>query len=55
MPDYPYPPIEGYQTVLQEMASTNPKASTLNPRELLDSHFVKELEDSGFVASLGKR
>ncbi len=55
MPDYPYPPIEGYQTVLQEMASSNPKAAALNAKELVDSRFVKELEDSGFVASLGKK
>jgi NitT/TauT family transport system substrate-binding protein len=55
MPDYPYPPIEGYQTVLQEMASSNPKAAALNARELVDGRFVKELEDSGFVASLGKK
>jgi len=41
--------------VLQEMVSTNPKASTLNVKELVDARFVKELEDGGFVASLGKK
>ena len=55
MPDYPYPPLEGYQTVLQEMTSSNPKASSLNAKDLVDVRFVKELEDGGFVASLGKR
>lgn len=55
MPDYPYPPLEGYQTVLQEMAASNPKASSLNAKDLVDARFVKELEDGGFVASLGKR
>ncbi len=55
MPEYPYPPIEGYQVVLQEMASSNPKAATLNAKELVDTRFVKELEDSGFIASLGKK
>jgi ABC-type nitrate/sulfonate/bicarbonate transport system substrate-binding protein len=55
MPDYPYPPVEGYQVVLQEMASTNPKAATLNVKDLIDARFVKELEDSGFVASLAKK
>lgn len=55
MPEYPYPPVEGYQTVLQEIASSNPKAATLNVRELVDSRFVRELEDGGFVTSLGKR
>jgi len=55
MPEYPYPPVEGYQTVLQEMASSNPKAASLNAKELVDARFVKELEDSGFVAGLSKR
>lgn len=55
MPEYPYPPVDGYQVVLQEMASSNPKAASLNAKELVDSRFVKELEDSGFVASLSKK
>jgi hypothetical protein len=55
MPDYPYPPLEGYQVVVQEMATTQPKAATLNTKELLDARFVKELEDTGFVASLSKK
>jgi ABC-type nitrate/sulfonate/bicarbonate transport system substrate-binding protein len=55
MPEYPYPPVEGYQTVLQEMASSNPKAAALNPKDLVDARFVKELEDSGFVAGLYKK
>jgi hypothetical protein len=55
MPEYPYPPVEGYQTVLQEMASSNPKAASLNANELADARFVKELEDSGFVAALYKK
>ena len=55
MPENAYPPLEGYQVVLQEMASTNPKAAALNAKELLDTRFVKELEDGGFIASLYKK
>ncbi len=55
MPEYPYPPVDGYQVVLQEMASSNPKAAALNAKELVEARFVKELEDSGFIASLGKK
>ena len=55
MPEYPYPPLDGYQVVLQEMASSNPKAAALSAKELVDARFVKELEDGGFVASLGKK
>ena len=55
MPDTPYPPLEGYQTVLQEMALTNPKAAAVNARELVDARFVKELEDTGFIERLYKK
>ena len=55
MPEYPYPPVEGYQVVTQEMASTQPKAAGLNVKELVDARFVKELEDAGFIASLSKK
>src|SRR5258705_2997433 len=55
MPDYPYPPLEGYQVVAQEMVSTQPKAAGLNVKELVDARFVKELEDAGFVANLAKK
>jgi NitT/TauT family transport system substrate-binding protein len=55
MPAYPYPPVEGYQGILQEMASTQPKAAALNAKELVDLRFVKELQDAGFVANLQKK
>lgn len=51
-PDAPYPPVEGYQTILQDLASTNPKAAQADAKELVDPRFVKELEDSGFIKSL---
>jgi ABC-type nitrate/sulfonate/bicarbonate transport system substrate-binding protein len=54
MPVKPYPPIEGYQSVLQEMALTNPKAAAMNAKEMIDARFVKELDDTGFVESLEK-
>ena len=55
MPDYPYPPPEAYQTVVQEMASSNPKAAALNAKDFVDVRFVKELEDAGFIANLAKK
>jgi ABC-type nitrate/sulfonate/bicarbonate transport system substrate-binding protein len=55
MPGIPRPPVEGYQTVLQEMALTNPKASALDAKDLVDSRFVKELEETGFIESLSRR
>jgi len=55
MPESPYPPLEGYQNVLQEMALTNPKAAAVNARDLVDTRFVKELEDAGFIENLYKK
>lgn len=55
MPENPYPPVEGYQNVLQEMASTNPKAAAVNVREFLDVRFVKEMEDTGFIQNLYRK
>ena len=47
--------LEGYQVVVEEMASTNPKATAVSVRDLIDVRFVKELEDGGFIASLYKK
>jgi NitT/TauT family transport system substrate-binding protein len=55
IPEAPYPPPEGYQLILQDMAGTNPKAAQANVRDYIDSRFVKELEDSGFIKSLYRK
>ena len=55
IPEAPYPPPEGYQLVLQDMAATNPKAAQANVKDYVDSRFVKELEDSGFIKNLYRK
>jgi NitT/TauT family transport system substrate-binding protein len=55
IPEAPYPPLEGYQLVLQDMAATNPKAAQANVKDYLDSRFVKELEESGFIKGLYRK
>ena len=55
MPEAPYPPAEGYQLVLQDMAEKNPKAAQANVKEYMDTRFVKELEDSGFIKGMYRR
>jgi NitT/TauT family transport system substrate-binding protein len=54
-PEAPYPPPEGYQLILQDMAATNPKAAQANGKDMVDMRFVKELEDSGFIKNLYKK
>lgn len=55
MPDAPYAPADGYQLVLQDLAEKNPKALQANVKDYIDSRFVKELEDSGFIRGLYRR
>jgi ABC-type nitrate/sulfonate/bicarbonate transport system substrate-binding protein len=55
IPEAPYAPPEGYQLILQDMATTNPKAAQANVKDYVDSRFVKELEDSGFIKTLYRR
>ena len=55
MPDAPYPPAEGYQLVLQDMAEKNPKAAHADIKDYIDNRFVKELEDSGFIKGLSRK
>ena len=52
IPNAPYPPVDGYQLILQDMAEKNPKAAQANAKDYVDLRFVKELEDSGFIKSL---
>jgi NitT/TauT family transport system substrate-binding protein len=54
-PEAPYPPPEGYQLILQDMAATNPKAAQANGKDMVDMRFVKEVEDSGFIKNLYKK
>jgi hypothetical protein len=55
MPAKPYPPLEGYGSVLREMSLNNPKAASMNAREMIDDRFVKELDDSGVIEALYKK
>jgi NitT/TauT family transport system substrate-binding protein len=48
-PQAPYPTREGMLKVIQQVATQNPRAATLNVDHLLDASLVKELEESGFI------
>jgi NitT/TauT family transport system substrate-binding protein len=55
MPEAPYPPADGYQLVLHDIAEKNPKAAQANVKDYIDTRFVKELEDSGFIKGLYRK
>lgn len=48
-PRDPYPTAPGFQRIIDEIATQNPKAAGLGPQRLIDSSLVDELETSGFV------
>jgi len=55
MPDAPYPPPDGYQLVLQDMAEKNPKAAQADIKDYINARCVKELDDSGFIKALYRK
>jgi ABC-type nitrate/sulfonate/bicarbonate transport system substrate-binding protein len=55
MPEAPYPPADGYQLVLQDMAEKNPKAAQADVKDYIDTRFIKEIDDSGFIKGLSRK
>jgi len=52
----PYPSEAAVKTMLDEVAKSDPKASTANLREFIDPRWIRELEESGYIARLyGRR
>jgi NitT/TauT family transport system substrate-binding protein len=51
-PEVPIPSPEGVKTMLDDLASRNPKAQAADPRQYVDQSFVRELESSGFIKRL---
>jgi NitT/TauT family transport system substrate-binding protein len=51
-PEVPVPSPEGVKTMLDDLASRNPKAQAADPRQYVDQSFVRELESSGFIKRL---
>lgn len=55
MPEVPYPVVRALRTALEVMARQLPPAATADPRQFVDDRFIKELDESGFIASLYKK
>jgi hypothetical protein len=39
---------EGFQSALDEIAPTEPRAKTVKPQEMIDTRFIDEMEKNGF-------
>jgi ABC-type nitrate/sulfonate/bicarbonate transport system substrate-binding protein len=54
VPTKPYPTLKGINAMLQEIATTEPKAQTARPEQFVDLTFIQELDNSGFIDRLYK-
>lgn len=48
----PYPSIEGLQTAIEDVALQDPRANTLQPRDLVDTRALEQLEREGYFRQL---
>jgi ABC-type nitrate/sulfonate/bicarbonate transport system substrate-binding protein len=55
MPSIPYPVVSALQTLLDFMAKELPEATNADARRFIDDRFIRELDESGFMAVLSGR
>jgi hypothetical protein len=48
----PYPSVEGLRNIQRLMAVGNPKIAAIKVEDLVDSRFMRKLDDSGFIGRL---
>ncbi len=51
-PRLPYPSLKGVQTILDDLAPKDPKAAESKPEQFVESRFIRELEEAGFIKTL---
>jgi hypothetical protein len=54
IPRIPRPSPESLNTVLDQMAETDPRAANLKPLQFIDGRFFAELDKEGFIQKLWK-
>lgn len=48
----PYPTVEAFRSVVEELSHVNPKAKGQDPRRFYDDAILQELDKSGFISAL---
>ena len=48
----PYPTMEGLRRVIEQVAETDPKVKSAKPDQFIDTSFLRELDQSGFIDGL---
>jgi ABC-type nitrate/sulfonate/bicarbonate transport system substrate-binding protein len=51
----PYPSLDGLKNMQRLLAMQNPKLAKINPAGLIESSFVRKLDESGFIAQMQAR
>jgi NitT/TauT family transport system substrate-binding protein len=51
----PYPSVDAMQAVVAQIAETNPKARGVDARNYVSDHYLRRLEDEGFVKKIWGR
>ncbi len=46
---YPMPTLAGIRTVLDDLGTKNPKVRDIKPEDLIETRFLRELKESGFI------
>jgi NitT/TauT family transport system substrate-binding protein len=54
VPVKPYPTLEGFRVVLDELSEKIPTARTANPKDFTDTRFLDELDRSGYFDQISK-
>ena len=48
----PYPTLDGFKTIFEDLAKRVPAAKTANPKDFVDIRFIEELDKSGYIDGL---
>jgi ABC-type nitrate/sulfonate/bicarbonate transport system substrate-binding protein len=48
----PYPTLEGFKTIFEDLSKRIPAAKTANPKDYVDTRFIEELDESGYIDGL---
>jgi NitT/TauT family transport system substrate-binding protein len=48
----PYPTLDGFKTIFDDLAKRVPAAKTANPKDFVDMRFIEDLDKSGYIDGL---
>ncbi len=55
LPVKQYPTLEGLKAIIDPLAETDAKAKSAKPEDFVDSSFIRELDQSGYIEGLYKK